>query len=283
MQVVMKLALLLGVICVTVPLTDLKGSGTSSTTCHERIAGCGQFPVSDGAMKARCKLNKGKCMFACTFSCKNKMSRSTRKKDMYVCKDNEWQLAPRGYCIADNFPVKEVRQSSTYPEMMNRLIKKLLTSSYKYLAMASFYRRADVALPGFVKLMTSLFEKEQNFARDAIAYLLERGESLVLEDINRPTDHEDLLIHLGERTGKLGLERALTETKSLNEYVLKTIATASTDPSDPHRRHFLEDGLLDYKVTTIKRLADLQHRLETFHSSEDYFIGEYRMDLELRE
>ena len=55
--------------------------------------------------------------------------------------------------------------------------------SYNPSPQASFYRRADVALPGFVKLMTGLFEKDQNFAQDLISYLQQRGESLHLHDI----------------------------------------------------------------------------------------------------
>ncbi|KAK3738697.1 hypothetical protein RRG08_019661 [Elysia crispata] len=301
-----KLLLLLAVLVLLVPLTDPRGSGNTRTkpkarsslrarsrskfgNCQKKIAGCGEFSLSDGAKKTKCKLNKRNCMFYCRFSCKDKMRKypsSTKfqhKKDVYMCLDNEWQLPPRGYCIAESYPVQEVRQSSTYPERMNTLIKKLLTSGYSYLAMASFYRRADVALPGFVKLMTGLFEKDQNFAQDLISYLQQRGESLHLHDIERSTYYEDLVLHLGKRTGKLGLERALIETKSVNEYVLETINQASSHPADPHRRHFLEDGVLDYKVSTIKRLALLLHRLETFPDLEEYFIGEYSMDLELRE
>ncbi|KAK3789417.1 hypothetical protein RRG08_005563 [Elysia crispata] len=209
------------------------------------------------------------------------MKRSTRRKDIYMCVKNEWTRrdGPHGYCIAD-IPVKEVRQHSSHHEEMN----KLMSSSYKYLAMAAFYKRADVALPGFVKLMTDLFEIDMNFARDLITYVTKRGDSLNLLPIYRPSAYEDLLVFLAGRTGLPGLEEALNDTKSLHTYTLKVIESArgADDKSDPHRKHVLEDGVLNHKVNTTKKLADLLHRLETFKSDEDYYIGEYHVDLELR-
>ncbi|GFR62942.1 ferritin [Elysia marginata] len=295
-----KLLFLLAVLMVLVPVTDpnkrsssralertrsnsssggrtlSKSTGKSSPNCNE----CGKLPGSYGAKSIRhCKLyNKKRCLFKCGYTCAKEMTKSYDKKEFYMCLNKEWVPPPRGHCIADNFQVKEVTQFSKVHKMMNELIKKLFTSSYEFVAMTAFYKRADVALPGFKKLMSSLAEKDMKFAHDLISYEIERGESIDLQDIERPTAHEDLLLYLGQRTGKQGLEKALDEIKNVNAYVTEII-----DQADPHKRHYLEDGILDFKVNTIKKLADLHYRLGTFESSEDYFIGEYRMDLELRE
>lgn len=296
-----QLALLLAIFVVLVPVSDPRGPDSSSRkklyikaggdtagqSCKEKIAACGEFPTGGEAQVMKCKLRTGpkkdRCQVYCSFSCKQGMKRSTpRRQGPYECVNGKWEwIRPstaKGYCIPDDLLVREVHQNSLLHEKMNKLIKELLMSSYEFVAMASFYRRADVALPGFKNLMADLAEKDSKFAQDMIAYEIERGESLHLQDIDRPTSYEDLLMYLDKRTGKAGLEKALAETKNVNAYVTEIVQQA-----DAHRKHFLEDSVLDYKTNTIKKLVDLHSTLEKFETDEDYFIGEYRMDLELRE
>jgi len=185
--------------------------------------------------------------------------------------------------------VPEVKQNFEEDTLdkLNQLVSKLFHTSYTYLGMASFYGRADVALPGFQKLMTDLWAAEQAHTRDVINYINTRGGYVKLHDIHR-TDSLDQLMNrlmdssVSHRTGEKGLQIALETTKEVNEMLLSTIeAAVNAKPnSDPHVKHFLEHDMLISKTEMIKKLTDMLARLDAFQSPEDYAVGEYVLDTE---
>ncbi|XP_005100767.1 ferritin light chain, oocyte isoform isoform X2 [Aplysia californica] len=261
-----------------------------SSRCQKRVKRCGQFkPPKPEMGEMSCSFSARTCGFACDLICPTPegktalvLNQKRHGRDMYLCTAGNWKRreTPQTFCKAQ-WPVKEVRQNLHHVENLNGLVNKLLNTSYFYLGMASFYERADVALPGFSKLMTDLWSADQSHARDLMSYVNKRGGYITLYDIPRTPSHEVLLLKLSSRIGQAGVEMALQAAREVNEQVLELHknATLPGDSNDPHLKHALEDGLLSSKVELIKKLADVDRRLHAF-PEEDYAVGEYVLDQE---
>lgn len=285
------LLLLMAVLIVPADYTKVKNP--VKATCERQFAECGNFlpPVPDRGQYI-CRINKQTCVQSCQLKCpKTKdgkvmpISDKLNAKELYTCSAGSWKRrdTPRAYCMS-NTPVKEVRQNFHHMEQVNGLIKTLFNTSYYYLAMASFYERADVDLPGFSKFMTGLWEKELHLARNFMSYVNKRGGYISLYDIPSPSSHEMLISKRSSQPGLVGMQAALDTLREVNEQALglHKIATMNRKFSDPHLKFHLEDGILSEKVETIKKVAEIITRLASF-SSEDYSLGEFKVDLELQE
>ncbi|CAG5116414.1 unnamed protein product [Candidula unifasciata] len=258
--------------------------------CLQKTAGCARFqPPEHEVGEYKCTFNHNRCDFVCRLICPRQknglwmtLSNTHAGKDIYSCAATVWKRRdmPKGHCVA-MVPVKEVSQNLHHTKELNKLVGSLWNSSYVYLAMASFYERADVALPGFSQLMTQLWEVEIKHARDFMSYINKRGGYIRLEDIPRPVSLDVLLMEASSRAGLVGLQTALNVTQDVNYQVLRLHSeTTRRKHSDPHLKFYLEEGLLAHKTDTIKKLGDLIHQLASY-PDEDYDLGEYLLDLQI--
>ncbi|GFO50453.1 ferritin [Plakobranchus ocellatus] len=105
-----------------------------------------------------------------------------RRRDLYRCVNNKWTRVEniQGYCKT-TVTVKEAQQNLHHTVELNELTNSLIQASFCYLTMASLYERADVALPGFNKLMTKLWEEDMKHARELMKYVNKRGGYINIE------------------------------------------------------------------------------------------------------
>jgi len=263
-----------------------KTKTTRTAACGKIENECGKFkaPTSD-AGKYICHM-KSNCDMLCKMTCHKKAVNEilyinkNGEKETYRCSNKTWQLKGhyRHECIA-KIQVKEIVQNFPHTEEVNDLLGDLFNTSYYYLAMASFYQRADVALPGFSQLMIDLWMSEVKLSRDLISYINRRGGYLDLPDIPSPKPQSKIISM--DKPGLDGLEIALGVTRSVNEHALTLHQIIKLRiPADPHLKFYLEESIISQKTETLQKLADRIQQLKSF-SSEDYVIGEYLMDLEI--
>ncbi|XP_059162101.1 ferritin, middle subunit-like [Physella acuta] len=281
------------VLMVTItPTYYSKVDNPNAKRCESKIAECGELtPPTAQYGRMDCQFNLKSCAYSCVLKCNRRpdgkllpISNKKHAKEMYACTNGVWKRkeSPRAFCMA-NLQVKEVKQNLFHDEDISVLIQRLFNTSYYYLAMASFYERADVALPGFSKFMTNLWQTELDQARQFLSYVNKRGGFIALYDIPRPSSYDMLLLRLESKPGLAGMEAALTALRDVNSQALdlQKQAIAVRKFADPHLKSFVEDHILTQKVEAIKRVADIITRLQSF-SGEDYSLGEYTLDLELQ-
>lgn len=295
MKVLMSIVLVLA-LCVTSLQSGTKvgNSRKKNKTC--KITECGEFtPPLAELGNIQCNLHKGKCV--CTLKCPPhfKHDNAAHKKVQYWCKKKNGAWIPSDkytFCKAS----EELNVHSVHHKLRTKnlnavtaLINELFSSSYTFLAMSTFYGRADVSLPGFEKLMTDLMSSDQNSARDVMKYINKRGAPITLTDIRRSPHHEQLLddffnpsltpnahaVNKTSRPALKGVKMAIETNKHIMENVQSLITMSGL--SDPNTKHYLEHGLLSSKVKVIKKLSDVHNMLMSF-PDEDYTLGEYMVD-----
>lgn len=159
--------------------------------------------------------------------------------------------------------------SSTNKYLNKNIIPGHLKASYRYLMMANYFSRGDVALPGFAKYFKKASEREMDNANEFMSYVNKRGGSLDYKDIPRPDvsrwiDGVDALAYA------LGIERELNQELLILHEVAK-------NAEDPHTKHTVEDRFLAQKVKVIKELGDHLTVLEKM-KGDNYGLGEYIFD-----
>ncbi|KAK7482011.1 hypothetical protein BaRGS_00026703 [Batillaria attramentaria] len=205
--------------------------------------------------------------------------------------------------------VTEVRQKFK-PNINDAIvgqIQKELTASYVYQAYASWFGRADVALPGFQKFFSEASKEERDHAQKLIDYVNMRGGHVQYHPINfndacdvmanatyKMTDRsracicEFLWTQSRKQCGasqeiQYGLQ-AMEDALALERYVndlLLSLHQQADDAEDPHLTHVLEHEFLEEQVTSIRELAGYVTRLRSFKSS-GYALGEYMFDQKLQ-
>ncbi|KAH9518571.1 hypothetical protein Btru_017194 [Bulinus truncatus] len=236
------------------------------TGCEKLVQGCADFQepkLKTGTFT--CKFMMSTCSYACSLKCPRKdgkllkISDKRYSKEQYTCSGGTWKRkeTPKAYCLS-NTPVKEVRQNFHHMDEVNSLIKTLFNTSYNFIGMATFYERADVALPGFSKFMSDMWQKEIHLARSLLSYINKRGGYISLFDIPSPTVHEALLYKLESKSGLAGMESTLGILKKVNEeaIVLHKQATEIKKVADPHLKFYLEDGILTQKSCVKVQTTD---------------------------
>lgn len=159
--------------------------------------------------------------------------------------------------------------SSTNKYLNKNIIPGHLTASYRYLMMANYFSRADVALPGFAKYFKRASEREMDNANDLMDYVNKRGGYLDYKDIPRP-DVSRWIDGIDALAYALGIERELNQELLILHEVAKTA-------EDPHTKHTVEDKFLAQKVKVIKELGDHLTVLEKMRG-DNYGLGEYVFD-----
>ncbi|XP_071089756.1 yolk ferritin-like [Haliotis cracherodii] len=223
-------------------------------------------------------------------------------------------------CSDDGY-VPLVKQQ--YAEKINNQIRAQITlelqASYLYQAYASYFDRADVALPGFKKFFLQASKEEKEHAQILIDYVNKRGGSLQFGDI-KLLDVCDTIKDLSKtvdlsrrrqqtcicyfvsqkrqmlktkpdpscmnprsdwRHGLMAMEDALLIERKVNSELLDLHDIASSGPTkDPHLTHTLEHIYLEEQVESIKKFGDYVAQLSRF--TDDYRLGEYLFDKSLQ-
>ncbi|WP_411025222.1 ferritin family protein, partial [Salmonella sp. s54836] len=72
-------------------------------------------------------------------------------------------------------------------EGINKQINTELYAFYNYLSLAYYFQRYDVALPGFHKTFKKRSQEELEHAQMFMEYQNQRGGSIVLQPLNKPS------------------------------------------------------------------------------------------------
>ncbi|XP_005089125.2 yolk ferritin [Aplysia californica] len=210
--------------------------------------------------------------------------------------------------------VKQNYQSSVNAMLVSQ-IQKELSASYVYQAYASYFQRADVALPGIQKFFAAASLEEREHAQMLIDYINKRGghaqfneidlkaacelvkadaEAQVVED----TDNRRMCIcsfvatkslssFCGDRgdwkDGLMAFEDALATERYVNDQLLRIHEHADAE-KDAHLTHILEHHFLEEQVNSINELAHYVTRLRSFTkgTGNNYKLGEYIFDQNLK-
>jgi ferritin heavy chain len=108
---------------------------------------------------------------------------------------------------------------------LNRQINTELSAHYLYLAMATYFDRADVALPGFASYFFQKSSEEMAHALLCARYVTRRGGRVLLESIKAPAKLE-------WKSGLEAMEEALDLEKQVNEIIVEMhrVANKHGDP-----------------------------------------------------
>ena len=108
---------------------------------------------------------------------------------------------------------------------LNRQINTELGAHYVYLAMATYFDRADVALPGFASYFYEKSAGEREHAILCARYMNKRGGKVRLEHIKAPTK-------LDWKSGLEAMEEALELEKQVNDIIIEMhgVAQKHGDP-----------------------------------------------------
>ncbi|XP_016348408.1 ferritin, middle subunit-like isoform X2 [Sinocyclocheilus anshuiensis] len=123
--------------------------------------------------------------------------------------------------------------------LINKMISLELYAGYTYTSMAHYFKRDDVALPGFAKFFKKNSEEERKHAEKFMEFQNKRGGRIVLQNVKKPErDAWD--------NGLTAMQCALQLEKNVNQALL-----------DLHKLcDFLETHYLDEQVEAIKKLGD---------------------------
>jgi len=153
--------------------------------------------------------------------------------------------------------------------LLNQQVQMELTASHAYQAMAAYFDRADVALPGFKEWASNQSEEEREHAEKFIEYINLRGGRYVPLDIPEPVTTEF--------SSALGaMEEALKMEINVNHSLLDIHKVAS-DAADAQLCDFLESEFLEEQVESISEIAHTMRKLTRAGPG----LGEYEVDKDL--
>jgi len=188
-------------------------------------------------------------------------------------------------------------------------ITKELQAAYIYQAYASYFQRADVALPGTQKFFADAALEEKEHAQMLIDYINTRGGIVKFDPINMTAACEAVRNHdqtksvdqdiskrmcicnfasnknfaeCGARSEWKNALIAFEDALALERYVnqeLLNLHEEAEKANDAHLTHILEHHFLDEQVNSIYQLAGYVTRLRRF--TNNYNLGEYMFDQNL--
>eukprot|EP00438_Fugacium_kawagutii_P012700 Skav222704 [mRNA] locus=scaffold402:568354:588795:+ [translate_table: standard] len=153
--------------------------------------------------------------------------------------------------------------------LLNQQVQMELSASHAYLAMAAYFDRADVALPGFKEWAQKQSEEEREHAEKFISYLNLRGGRYVPTTIPEPEDHVF-------SSALDAMEVALKMEINVNHALLKIHKVAS-DADDAQLCDYLESNYLEEQVESINYIAKVVRKLMRTGPG----LGEYMVDKEM--
>ncbi|XP_051571848.1 ferritin, middle subunit-like [Myxocyprinus asiaticus] len=132
--------------------------------------------------------------------------------------------------------------------LINKMVNLELYASYTYTSMAHYFKRDDVALPGFAKFFKENSVEEREHAEKFMEFQNKRGGCIVLQNVKKPERDE-------WDNGVVAMQCALQLEKNVNQALLDLHKVAS-EKVDPHLYDFLETHCLNEQVEAIKKLGD---------------------------
>jgi len=190
---------------------------------------------------------------------------------MSMEKKNDGQPDRQKAPVASNQPRENLVRFNYHEDnegLINRQINLELYASYVYTAMSHHFDRHDVALKGHHEYFKKMAEEEREHANKFMKYQNQRGGTIVLLDVKKPTQQcwsSPLEAH----------ETALQLEKDVYQALLELHAFACKH-NDPHLTNYLEDQFLDEQVKSIKEYADYITNLRRVGPG----LGEYIFDKE---
>lgn len=131
--------------------------------------------------------------------------------------------------------------------LINAQINEELFASYQYQAMAAYFDREDVALPGLRDHFAEESEEEREHAELLIKYQNKRGGRVTFQAIRAPTVEWNSALE--------ALEYALALEKGVNQKLLDLQKHADSK-GDAQCCDFIESNFLEGQVEGAKKLAD---------------------------
>jgi len=153
--------------------------------------------------------------------------------------------------------------------LLNQQVQIELSASHAYLAMAAYFERADVALPGFKEWAQKQSEEEREHAEKFIKYINLRGGRYVPLPILEPDVHSF-------SSALDAMEVALKMEINVNHALLKMHKVAS-DADDAQLCDYLESNYLEEQVEAINSIATTVRKLMRAGPG----LGEYMVDREM--
>ena len=149
---------------------------------------------------------------------------------------------------------------------INKQINMELEASYTYQAMALYFDRHDVALPGFAKFYKKSSEEERDHAEKLMKYQNKRGGRVTYAEVKAPKTEYG--------SGLESLEFTLKLEKDVNASLL-TLHGVATEHNDAHLADYLESEFLNEQVESISKLGEYITKLKRAGPTG---LGEYLFD-----
>merc|ERR1712066_334713 len=154
--------------------------------------------------------------------------------------------------------------------LLNQQVQMELTASHAYQAMAAYFDRADVALPGFRDWAFNQSEEEREHAEKFIQYINLGGGRYVPLDVPQPVDTEF-------SSALDAMETALKMEINVNHALLNMHEVASA-ADDAQLCDYLESNFLEEQVESINETSHTMRKLLRAGPG----LGEYEVDKELQ-
>jgi len=138
-------------------------------------------------------------------------------------------------------------------DAINKQIMVEMKASYAYLAMASYFGRAGIALPGIQQFFEEQSNEERGHAIMFIQYLNERGGRVKITSLPEPNFIEYSPLEAFQKT--LAMEKEVYQT-------LLHLHHVAGDRQDPNLSDFLENNFIEGQVKDIKKIVDYVATLE---------------------
>jgi len=154
-------------------------------------------------------------------------------------------------------------------DALNKQIMIELRASYIYLAMAGYFGRSGISLPGFEKFFEEQSNEERTHAVMFINYLNLRGGKVKLVSLPDPSFIDISPLEAFQKT--LSMENEVYQS-------LLKLHRIAGDRSDPNLSDFLETNYLEGQIQDIKKITDFVATLERVG---DDGLGLYLFDQQL--
>eukprot|EP00877_Chromochloris_zofingiensis_P003397 jgi/Chrzof1/13058/Cz07g18100.t1 len=146
--------------------------------------------------------------------------------------------------------------------------------SYIYHALAAYFDRDNVCLPGFAAFFKKASDEERDHANKLMVHQNSRGGRVKLQTISSP---ESEFNHSDKGDALFALELALSLEK-LNMFKLRQLHGLAAAVNDSECCQFIDDELLRQSTKDVKATADLVSQLRRAGQGH----GTFQMDLALQ-
>ncbi|CAH1783986.1 unnamed protein product [Owenia fusiformis] len=194
-------------------------------------------------------------------------NRHNQVNDEDESESNDASVCDGPYGVCQNY-------HESVADEINAQITREMEASYTYQAMANHFSRHDFALPGFAKKFQGMSDEEREHAQKLMAYQTKRGGVVRLSNVMAPSRQN-------WKTALNAMKDCLKLEHVVNAHLLRIHDVAATR-NDPHFQDYLESEFLTEQVDSIKELADIVNKLESFKRDGNLALGTHIMDKEFQ-